>query len=139
MHGPYKLGKAVWFACLIWSIGFLWASFVFLIPTLKGIYAVRYFTKYPAVNIPILIIYGLAILLLSRRYLKKTEHKIVEAIKLSITFFIVNFILDAVIYIGISGESYFFTYATVWVSYLMLIGVPWLTGFEQLTFPDLVI
>jgi len=37
---PFKIGKALIYAVLLWTIGFVWGSIVFMTPALKTVAAI---------------------------------------------------------------------------------------------------
>lgn len=126
---PYRIGRAVIYAVLIWIIGFAWGCFVFMTPSLKNVRAISYVSSNPAISFPILVIWlGLAYIL-AKSYLKNTRDKIVEGLKLGVMFFAVNIILDLLFLVLLlkAGFSYFIS-LTVWIGYLMLVVIPWLAG-----------
>src|SRR5213080_544334 len=87
---PYKLGKAVLYAVLLWVIGFVWGSIVFMTPALKSIGAIPYVSSNPAISFPILIIWLIVTCLLAKHYLKAAGDKVAEGLRLGITFSIMN-------------------------------------------------
>jgi hypothetical protein len=70
---PYKAKTAVFYAVLLWIIGFVWGSIVFIVPSLKNLSSAPYISKYPAISFPLLIAYIILLLVLAPRYLKTTE------------------------------------------------------------------
>ena len=121
--------KALAFAFLIWLVGFIWGSIVFMTPALKNTAEIPYVSKNPAISFPLLIILPVLIYLLARSYLKAVPDPDAEGLKLGFTFAVVNFVLDLVVLVILlkAGFGYFVS-LTVWVSYLMLLLIPWLIG-----------
>lgn len=126
---PYKLGKAILFAVLLWIIGFIWGSIVFMTPALRNIGAIPYVSSNPAISFPILLVWPIVIYLLAKNYLKAAGDKAAEGLKLGITLAIVNFVLDLVVLVLLlkAPPSYFVS-LTVWLGDLMLLMIPWLVG-----------
>src|SRR6266699_2162550 len=79
---PYKTGKALIFAVLVWIIGFVWGSIVFMTPALKTVAAIPYVSSNPAISFPILIIWLVVTYLLAKSYLKAAGDKVSEGLKL---------------------------------------------------------
>lgn len=126
---PYRLGQALAYAVLLWLIGFIWGSIVFMTPTLKSTPAIPYISRNPAISFPILIIWLVLTHLLAKAYLKTAQYKADEGLRLGFVFAGVNFVLDLLILVFLlkTGFSYFLS-ATVWLAYFILIIIPWLTG-----------
>jgi hypothetical protein len=53
---PFRIGKALIYAILLWVIGFVWGSIVFMTPALKTVSAIPYVSSNPAISFPILFI-----------------------------------------------------------------------------------
>ena len=126
---PQKPIKALGFAILIWIIGFVWGSIVFMTPTLKNVSPIPYVSRNPAISFPILLIWLVVTYFLARNYLAGTKNPDAEGIKLGLVFSLVNFALDLLVLVLLlkTGVSYFAS-ATVWLAYLILLFIPWLTG-----------
>ena len=126
---PYKMGTALVYAVLLWVIGFVWGSIVFMTPALKTVAAIPYVSSNPAISFPILIIWLVVTYLLARSYLKTAGDKAAEGLKLGITFSVVNVLLDLLVLVLLlkTGFSYFIS-LTVWLGYLMLFTIPWMAG-----------
>jgi hypothetical protein len=126
---PQKLIKALGFAILIWVIGFVWGSIVFMTPALKGVSAIPYVSSNPAISFPILLIWVIVAYFLARNYLAGIRNRDAEGLKLGVVFSVVNFVLDLLILVFLlkTGAAYFAS-ATVWLAYFILLLIPWLTG-----------
>jgi hypothetical protein len=126
---PDKIIKALVYALLIWIVGFVWGSIVFMTPALKSVAAVPYVSKNPAISFPILLIWLVLTYVLARSYLKTVSDKGAAGLRLGLTFSVLNFILDLAILVFLlkTGFGYFVS-LTVWSGYLMLLIIPWLTG-----------
>jgi len=123
------LAKALGYALLIWIIGFAWGSVVFMTPALRIISSIPYISRYPAISFPLLIIWPLIVWLLARTYLRAAPDKASEGLRLGMVFAAVNLLLDLLILVLLfkNGLGYFAS-LTVWLAYLILLIVPWLTG-----------
>lgn len=128
LYKPYKPGKALWYALLLWLIGFVWGIVVFTVPALKDIPAIPYISKYPAVSAPLIVVYVIIIFLLTRRYLEDTDKKAIEGLKFGMAVFLVNIILDAMVYVIMLKSPDYFAYFSIWLFYILAIAVPWFTG-----------
>jgi hypothetical protein len=125
---PYKIGKAVTYAILLWVVGFVWGSVVFMTPALKAS-PIPYVSSNPAISFPILVMWLIISYLLAKNYLKGAADKVAEGLKLGLTFAVVNAILDLVVLVLLLKAGFgYFASLTVWLAYSMLLIVPWLTG-----------
>ncbi len=127
-YAPYKPLKALWYAVLLWLIGFIWGTIVFMAPALKDIPTIPYISKYPAVSAPLTVVYFIIIFLLTKRYLADTDKKAAEGLKFGLTIFLLNFILDALVYVVLFRSSDYFAYFSIWLSYAISVAVPWFAG-----------
>ena len=126
---PFKIGKALIYAVLLWTIGFVWGSIVFMTPALKTVAAIPYVSSNPAISFPILIIWLIVTYLLAKSYLKAAGDKAAEGLKLGIIFSVVNLALDLLVLVLLlkAGFGYFVS-LTVWLGYFMLFMIPWIAG-----------
>lgn len=126
---PFRIGKALICAVLLWVIGFVWGSIVFMTPALKTVSAIPYVSSNPATSFPILFIWLIVTYLLAKNYLKRAVDKVDTGLKLGITFSVVNIVLDLVVLVLLlkAGFGYFIS-LTVWFGYFMLLMIPWLVG-----------
>jgi len=126
---PYKPGTALIYAVLLWVIGFVWGSIVFMTPALKTVSAIPYVSSNPAISFPILLIWLIVTYFLAKSYLKTAGDKISEGLKLAVMFSVVNVLLDLLVLVLLlkAGFSYFIS-LTVWIGYLMLFTIPWIAG-----------
>jgi hypothetical protein len=126
---PYKIGKALIYAVLLWVIGFVWGSIVFMTPALKAVAPIPYVSSNPAISFPILIIWLIVTYLLAKSYLNAADNKVAEGLKLGIIFSAVNVLLDLLVLVLLlkAGFGYFVS-LTVWLAYFMLLTIPWITG-----------
>jgi hypothetical protein len=126
---PFKIGKALIYAVLLWTIGFVWGSIVFMTPALKTVAAIPYVSSNPAISFPIIIIWLIVTYLLAKSYLKAAGDKAAEGLKLGIMFSIVNVLVDLLVLVLLlkAGFGYFVS-LTVWLGYFMLFIIPWIAG-----------
>ena len=126
---PQRIGKALAYAIVIWIIGFVWGSIVFMTPSLKGARPIPYISNNPAISFPILIVWLPVTYLLAKNYLKASSDRMAAGLKLGLTLSVGNLILDLVILVLLlkAGFAYFIS-LTVWLGYFLLLIVPWLTG-----------
>src|SRR6185436_7698877 len=106
---PQKPIKALGFAILIWIIGFIWGSFVFMTPSLKSVPAIPYVSSNPAISFPIIFIWLPLAYLLARNFLKNSGTPEAQGIKLGLAFSEVNFVLDIIVLVVLlkAGVGYF--------------------------------
>jgi hypothetical protein len=123
-YKPYQFGKSLGHGLLIWIVGFVWGMVVFMTPALKDIISVPYITKFPAVTIPLLIIYVFLVHLLAKRYLQNATNKKIEAWKYGIMLLLVNFVLDFLVIVLAFKSTDYFSYLSIWLAYAILLFVP---------------
>jgi hypothetical protein len=121
--------KALGFAILIWIIGFVWGSFVFMTPSLKATPAIPYISANPAISFPILLVWIPATYLLARLCLYRSPNPATGGLIAGIVFSVINLILDLLMLVWLlkAGPGYFVS-LTVWLGYFILLIIPWLTG-----------
>ena len=125
---PILTVRAVLYSISLWVIGFVWGSVVFMTPALKGIASIPYVSRYPAISFPLLFVLPVAAYVCARRYLKNSNGGD-EGFRLGLTFAITNLVLDLLVLVVLFGNGLaYFASITVWLAYLLLLVVPWLTG-----------
>jgi hypothetical protein len=126
---PQKPFKAIGLGVLIWIVGFVWGSIVFMTQALKATSALPYISSNPAISVPILLILIPLIYFLAKAYLSRVKDPDREGFKLGLVFAATNFILDLVVLVLLlkAGAGYFAA-ASIWFAYLLLVIIPWLTG-----------
>src|SRR4029450_9496804 len=125
----FPILKAISYGVMIWVVGFIWGSFVFMTPSLKSSPGIAYVSSNPAISFPILLLWLPLTYLLARSLLKNSPTPEAHGIKLGLIFSEVNFMLDIIVLvILLKAGVVYFAAATVWVAYAMLFLVPWLTG-----------
>ena len=126
---PQRIGRALAYSILIWIVGFVWGSVVFMTPAMKSLAAIPYVSRFPAISFPLLILWPLIGYVLARSYLKTANDKASEGFKLGMIFALVNLILDLLILVLLFKNGFgYFASLTVWLAYFILLIVPWLTG-----------
>lgn len=126
---PDKPIKAFAYAVLIWVVGFVWGSIVFMTPALKATPPIPYISSNPAISFPIIFIWTVLTLLLARSYLKMAPEPARQGLRLGVVFTIVNFVLDLVVLVFLLGAGFkYFMSGSVWFAYATLILIPWITG-----------
>jgi hypothetical protein len=126
---PYKPVKAIAYALLLWILGFIWGSIVFMTPALRATKPIPYISSNPAISFPIIFVWTVLTLLLARNYLKGATDRDNEGLKLGVTFVVVNFLLDLIVLVFLlqAGSKYFVS-ASVWFAYATLLLIPWIVG-----------
>jgi len=126
---PHKPIKAFAYALLIWFVGFVWGSIVFMTPALKSVAPIPYISKNPAISFPLLVIWPILIYFLARSYLKNVSDRSAAGLRLGVIFAAVNFVLDLVVLVFLLQAGFgYFASLTVWLAYLMLLTIPCLVG-----------
>ena len=128
-HQPFRLGKALGSACLLWMTSFVWGSIVFMLPATRNLASIPYVARNPALSFPLLLIWLVLTFLLAKSYLGQAQDKVAEGLKLGLVFFIVNVVLNHLVLVLLlkNGMSFYLS-LSLWLAYLLLVTVPWLTG-----------
>ena len=126
---PYKPVKAIVCAVLLWILGFIWGSIVFMTPALRATKPIPYISSNPTISFPIILLWTVLTLLLARNYLKEATDRAGEGLKLGVTFAVVNLLLDLIVLVFLlqAGFKYFVS-ASVWFAYVTLLLIPWVVG-----------
>ena len=125
----FPIGKAIGYSVLIWVVGFIWGSIVFMTPSLKSTPPIPYVSSNPAISFPIIALWIPLTYLLTRQFLKNSKTPEANGIKLGLAFSEVNFVLDVIILvILLKAGVIYFAVASIWLAYAMLFVIPWLTG-----------
>src|ERR1043165_623004 len=121
--------KAFGLAILIWIIGLVWGSFVFMTPAVKATPPIPFVSANPAISFPILLIWIPVTYLFARICLYRNPNPAAEGFKAGIVFAVTNFILDLLMLALLLKAGYgYFASLTVWLGYFILLIIPWLTG-----------
>ena len=124
-----NLFKALGFAILIWIIGFVWGSFVFMTPALKATPAIPYVSANPAISFPILLVWIPITYLFARVCLWRSRNPTGEGLRVGVVFAAINVLLDLLMLVMLLKAGFrYFASLTVWLGYLILLIIPWLTG-----------
>ena len=125
----FPIGKAIGYGVVVWVVGFIWGSIVFMTPSLKSTPPIPYVSSNPAISFPIIALWIPLTYLLARQFLKHTKTPEADGIKLGLTLSEVNFLLDVIILvILLKAGVIYFAVASIWLAYAMLFVIPWLTG-----------
>jgi hypothetical protein len=123
------LSKALGFAILIWIVGFVWGSFVFMTPSLRATPAIPYISANPAISFPILLVWIPVTYLFTRVCLWRTTNPNAQGLRIGIVFAAINLVLDLLLLVLLLKAGFrYFASLTVWLGYLILLIIPWLTG-----------
>src|SRR5215510_3211085 len=108
-HIVLNLFKALGFAILIWIIGFVWGSVVFMTPALKASPAIPYVSANPAISFPILLVWIPVTYLFARICLWHSQDPTTEGLKAGVVFAGTNLILDLLMLVLLlkAGPGYF--------------------------------
>jgi hypothetical protein len=107
---PSQFVKAFMYAVLLWVIGFVWGSIVFMTPALK-VSPIPYVSSNPAISFPILLMWLIVSYLLAKNYLNGATDKVAEGLRLGLTFSAMNAILDLVVSPFAQGRVRLFCFA----------------------------
>lgn len=129
MSMPYKPLRAFAYALLIWVVGFIWGSIVFMTPALRSTPPIPYVSSNPAISFPIILLWTVLTWLLAKSYLKAAPESAQEGLRLGLVLVLINFVLDLVVLVFLlkTGFKYFIS-VSVWFAYASLVVIPWLTG-----------
>lgn len=125
----FNITKAIVYGVAIWLVGFFWGSFVFMTPSLRNVKPIPYISANPAVSFPILLMWFPLAYVIARIFLKNSKAPESDGFRLGLAFSEVNFVLDVIIIVILFNAGvFYFTAASVWFAYAMLVLIPWLTG-----------
>jgi hypothetical protein len=129
----FAVGKALSYALILWVIGFVWGIIVFMTPALKAVPPIPHVSSNPAISLPILLIWIVVSRFFAKRFLRKAGRKAEAGLKLGLVFAVVNIVLDLLVLVILLNTGFgLYASLAVWVAYLVLFAVPWLTGRTQL-------
>jgi hypothetical protein len=121
--------KALAYAILIWLVGFVWGSAVFVTPSLKSVSPIPYISSNPAISFPILLIWIPLTYVFARSCLKGISDKVAAGLRLGLIFSVANLVLDLLVLVFMLKAGFgYFASLTVWLGYTILLIIPWLTG-----------
>jgi hypothetical protein len=83
----------------------------------------------PAISFPILFVWIPVTYLFTRICLWRSQSPTAEGFKVGVVFAAINFLLDLLLLIFLLKAGFgYFASLTVWLGYLILLIIPWLTG-----------
>jgi len=123
-----RLAVAIWYAIILWVVGFVWGTVVFMIPSLKNVPPISYVSKLPAVSFVLLPVYLVMLWYLARRHLGSTHARSIEGLKLGVVLILVTIVLDASVYVVLLRSGDYFAFLSIWIAYAMFVLVPWFVG-----------
>ncbi|MCP4536220.1 MAG: hypothetical protein GY832_03655 [Chloroflexi bacterium] len=125
---PYKFGKAVLFSLVVWIVGFVWGSIIFMTPW-NDLPSIPFVSSSPAISFPLLVLMPTVSFFLARSYLKQAEDKRLEGLRFGLTVSVANIVLDLLVIVMLFGGGLgFFASLTVWLGYIAIGVVPYLVG-----------
>jgi hypothetical protein len=125
----YKPAKALMLAFLIWLVGFIWGSVVFMVPALKAAAPIPFISSNPWVSFPILLAWIPMSYTIAVSHLRPAPDPRLEGLRLGGVFALVNLVLDlGILVIVFKAGAPYFASLTVWLGYLLLFLLPWLAG-----------
>jgi predicted acyltransferase len=104
-----NLLKALGLGILIWIVGFVWGSIVFMTPALKATPMIPYVSANPAISFPILLVWIPLTYLFARVCLWRSPNPTAEGLRIGIMFAAANFVLDLLMLVWLlrAGFGYF--------------------------------
>src|SRR3989475_10776665 len=118
---PQRIGKALAYAIVIWIIGFVWGSIVFMTPSLKSVRPIPYISNNPAISFPILIVWLPVTYLLAKNYLKASSDRMAERLEIGLALSLVHLIMDlAILSLLLKTGFAYFSSLTVCLGYFLL-------------------
>src|SRR5690242_2889431 len=98
-------------------------------PALKATPAIPYVSANPAISFPILLVWIPITYLFARICLSHSLNPTAEGLRVGIVFAGMNFVLDLLMLVLLLKAGFgYFASLTVWLGYLILLIIPWLTG-----------
>jgi uncharacterized membrane protein len=122
------LVKGIWYAMVLWLVGFVWGMIVFMVPVLRDVPSIPHVSKLPAVSLVLLPLYLVMLWYLAPRLLASGRAKAVEGLRVGIVLVLVTLVLDSLVYVFLFGSGDYFAFLSVWVAYVMFVLVPWFAG-----------
>ncbi|MBI2619431.1 MAG: hypothetical protein HYW57_05065 [Ignavibacteriales bacterium] len=117
--------RAILAGALIWVSGFVWGTVVFMIPALKDLPSLPFFSRYPAISFPLFLVFWVMSASLTRRIFRAAEGKARTARGIGIAFAGTNILLDLVVLVVAFGNGLeYYSSLSVWAAYGILFLVP---------------
>ena len=123
--GELELKRPLSYGILLWILGFVWGSAVFVVPMLRNLPSLPYFSKYPAISFPLLIAYGLLMAYFSGGSV--ANGRSAAAFRFGLIVAALNLTLDVIVYFLLLQSLDYFQYLSVWISYAELLLIPWIS------------
>jgi len=115
-----KLGAAIGFGVLMWLIGFVWGSVVFMTPTLKAVPSIPLFSRYPWISFPLLVLFPLLAYWFAPKCVERGSAGKVPPV--GFLFVGVNLVLDwLVLVIAFKSGMPYFYFLSVWICYALVV------------------
>lgn len=116
-----KLGVTLGYAILIWVIGFVWGTVVFMVPALKGIPSIPMFSRYPLISFPLLILFPV----MAYCFAPKCVDRSAGASSIPPVGFVfsgVNIVLDyLVLVLAFKAGAEYFYFLSIWIAYAAIV------------------
>jgi hypothetical protein len=125
---PISLWKGFICGVVLWVIGFVWGVIVFAVPALKDVPTIHCVSKFPGVSSVLIVAYIFLLIHLSRNYLREATVRSKECLILGTVILLVTVVLDTLVYVLLLASPDYFAYLSVWISYALFVGVPWIIG-----------
>ena len=116
--------RVLFYALVLWLLGFAWGMVVFISPALRSIASVAYVSKLPAVSVVLIPVYSAILYFLTRVSLKGTTNRAIAGLKFGLWLAIPNIILDAIVYVILFVSHDYFSYVSIWVAYALFLIIP---------------
>lgn len=120
--------SVLFYASVLWLLGFAWGMVVFISPALRSIASVAYVSKLPAVSVVLIPVYSAILYFLTRASLKGTTNGAIAGLKFGLWLAIPNIILDAIVYVILFASYDYFSYVSIWVAYALFLIIPVVVG-----------
>jgi len=116
-----KAGKAILYGILIWVVGFVWGTVVFMTPALKAVPSIPMFSRYPWISFPLLILFPLMAYGCSPKCVERSDagHGVPQV---GLVFVAANLLLDwLVLVIAFQSGMQYFYFLSVWICYALVV------------------
>lgn len=127
--GFARPGRAIAYTLILLASGFVWGAVAANVKTLREARGIPYLACNWAVALPVFTLWVGLSYVLSRSYLAITGGGAAEGLRLGTLFAVAAFLFDAVVVAGIVGQGLrHFAQPILWLSYALLVFIPWLVG-----------
>ncbi len=125
MAGTFPTGKAIGYGLLIWVVGFVWGTVVFMTPALKALPSIPYVSRYPAITFPLLIVFPVQTFWFAKNTVQASQPRREAGVKTGIIFAGLNVLLDVLVLVMAFKAGWgYFAFASIWVAYALLLFIP---------------